>query len=57
MIKQVEDFLRPMTQSTCKECGYTVDLPENPNSKNGTWEVKDAMIYLIDKQRKHKCND
>lgn len=44
-----------MTKVTCKKCGYIAYLDVNSPDGTDTWELNDAIKYLIDKQRSHKC--
>lgn len=45
-----------MSIATCSKCGNIAFLPINESTKTGRWSIKAAIKYLIDKQRKHKCN-
>jgi len=39
-----------MSKATCQKCGEVFPLKGKEN-----WEIKEAIKYLINKHKKHKC--
>ena len=39
-----------MSKATCSKCGFAVLLEGKER-----WTIKEAIKYLIDKQKNHKC--
>lgn len=44
-----------MSKAICSKCGFIVNLEGTSPEGTDVWSIKDAIRYLIDKQKEHKC--
>ena len=44
-----------MSKATCTRCGYVAKLEGESPQGNEFWKIPDAIKFLIDKIKNHKC--